>query len=29
MIGKLTGEGDDEDEVKKNPLTFSPINSEF
>ena len=31
MNSKLTGEGDeeDEDEVKKKPLQFSPINSDF
>jgi len=28
MIGTLTGEGDEEAEVKK-ALTFSPTNSEF
>ena len=31
MTSKLTGEGDDEeeDEVPKNPLQFSAINSDF
>ena len=33
MNSKLTGEGDDdeedEDDVKKNPLQFSAINSDF
>ena len=30
MIGKLTGEGDEDDEeVQKYTLPFSPINSDF
>ena len=30
MNSKFTGEGDEEDDdVKKNPLQFSPINSDF
>ena len=29
MIGPLTGEGDDDVDVKKKPLPFSPRNSDF
>ena len=29
MNGNVTGAGDDEDDVKKKPLPFSPINSDF
>ena len=29
MIGPLTGEGEEEEEVKKKALPFSPINSDF
>ena len=29
MTPKLTGEGGDEEEVKKKPLQFSAINSDF
>ena len=29
MIGKLTGEGEDEEDVPKKALTFSTLNSDF
>ena len=29
MNGNVSGTGDDEDEVKKKALPFSPINSDF